>query len=56
MTKNIAHLLKPGNCVLARGLHKNDLFRWLSDPQCSNLGASFQKIKCAVYQHVREDI
>ena len=52
----LARLLRAGPDVLKRGFCKNDLFRWLSDPQCSNLGASFQTIKDSVYQYVRADI
>jgi hypothetical protein len=51
----IARLLQSGSSVLRRGVYKNDLFRWLADPQHSNLGASFQKIKRAVYQCVNDD-
>ena len=54
--QSIARLLKPGNCVFARGFCKNDLFRWLSDPRHTNLGTSFQKIKAAVYQSIKDGI
>ena len=52
--QSIARLLKPGNCVFARGYCKNDLFRWLADPQYTNLGASFQKIQRSVYQYIKD--
>ncbi len=53
--QSIARLLKPGNCVFAQGWCKNDLFRWLSDPKHTNLGASFQTIKDAVYQYIKTE-
>ena len=53
--QSIARLLKPGNCVFARGFCKNDLFRWLADPRHSNLGTSFQNIQRSVYQHFKDD-
>ena len=54
--QSVARLLKPGNCVFARGYCKNDLFRWLADPQHPNLDTSFQTIKDAVYQYFNDSI
>jgi len=52
---SIARLLKPGNCVFARGYCKNDLFRWLADPRHCNLGKSFQVLQRAVNKCIRGD-
>ena len=48
----LARLLRSGPRVMKKGFCKNDLFRWLSDPKHTNLGASFQKVKRAVYQWI----
>ena len=48
----LARLLRSGPRVMKKGFSKNDLFRWLSDPKHTNLGASFQKVKRAVYQWI----
>lgn len=52
----IAWLLQSGDCVLRSRFCKNDLFRWLSDPNHSNLGASFQTIQDTVNKELRSDI
>jgi hypothetical protein len=49
----IAWLLQSGDSVLRSRYYKNDLFRWLSDPNHSNLGASFQTIKKTVNEELR---
>ena len=49
----LARLLQSGSSVLRRGFCKNDLFRWLADPQHSNIGASFQTIQDAVIQRIK---
>ena len=51
----LARLLRSGPHVLKKGFSKNDLFRWLSDPKHTNLGASFQTIKDAVYQYIKTE-
>ena len=51
----IAQMLQSGDSVLRSRYYKNDLFRWLSDPNHSNLGASFQTIKDAVYQYIKTE-
>ena len=48
----LARLLRSGPRVMKKGFCKNDLFRWLSDPKHTNLGASFQNVKRAVYQWI----
>ena len=53
---SIARLLKPGSCVFACGYCKNDLFRWLADPQHCNLGKSFQVMQRAVNKRIKNDI
>jgi len=52
----IAWLLQSGDCVLRSRFCKNDLLRWLSDPNHSNLGASFQTIQDTVNKELRSDI
>ena len=52
----LARLLRSGPRVMKKGFCKNDLFRWLSDPRHTNLGTSFQKIKAAVYQSIKDGI
>ena len=51
----IAWLLQSGDSVLRSRFCKNDLFRWLCDPNHSNLGASFQTIQDAVNKEIRSD-
>ena len=53
---SLARLLKPGKCVFAHGYCKNDLFRWLADPQHCNLGKSFQVLQRAVNKRIKDDI
>lgn len=53
---SIARLLKSGNCVFAHGYCKNDLFRWLADPKCCNLGKSFQVLQRAVNKYIKDSI
>ena len=48
----LARLLRSGPRVMKKGFCKNDLFRWFSDPKHTNLGASFQSVKRAVYQWI----
>ena len=48
----IAWLLQSGDCVLRSRFCKNDLLRWLSDSNHSNLGASFQTVKNAVNEEL----
>lgn len=48
----LAKLLRSGPSVLRSGYCKNDLFRWLADPQNSNLGTNFQSIQRAVNKMV----
>ena len=52
----LARMLRAGPRVLRRGFKKNDLFRWLADPQNTNLGASFETIQATVYQYVMTDV
>ena len=52
----IAWLLQSGDCVLRSRFCKNDLLRWLSDSNHSNLGASFQTIQDTVNKELRSDI
>ena len=49
----LARLLQSGSSVLRRGFCKNDLFRWLADPQHSNIGASFDSLQRLVNQEIR---
>lgn len=49
----IARLLQSGPSVLRSRYYKNDLFRWLADPQYSNLQATFQTIKVSVNEELR---
>ena len=49
----IARLLQSGPSVLRSKYYKNDLFRWLADPQRSNLQATFQTIKESVNEELR---
>jgi len=51
----LARLLRSSPGVLRKEFCKNDLFRWLADPQHTNMHASFQKIQRATYQHIKED-
>ena len=51
----LARLLRSGPRVMKKGFCKNDLFRWLSDPKHTNLGASSQTIKDAVYQYIKTE-
>lgn len=51
---SLARLLKPGNGVFARGYCKNDLLRWLADPQHCNLGKSFQVLQRAVNKCIKD--
>ena len=52
----LARMLRAGPRVLRRGFKKNDLFRWLADPQNTNLGITFRTIKNSVYQYISHDI
>lgn len=53
---SIGRLLQPGKCVFAHGYCKNDLFRWLADPQHCNLGKSFQVLQRAVNKCISDCI
>ena len=52
----IARLLQSGSSVLSPRYTKNDLFRWLTSPQHSNLSEKFQTIKSRVNEQVRQHI
>ena len=52
----LARMLRAGPRVLRRGFTKSDLFRWLADPQNTNLGTTFKSIQNTVYQYFSNGI
>ncbi len=49
----IARLLKSGSSVLKRKYNKNDWFRWLADPNHTNLGVKFLSLQGSVNKAIK---